>query len=239
MNKNITHKISSYAETFMVGFSSTNNEVGSFSWSNPITVATNEYQTYHATLPTGTKYIAIQCISYRKYYLLIDDIIVGNEAIGGEWMTKTTAETETQLINLDAGTQYEVQVRSDCNPDGWCNMITFETELDGTKVFVTEGDWNIASNWVPQCTPALNNKVIIRADVTILSGCVAEASTSLPCQRLLPSPLPMRDSLPPIANTTSTAGTEPPPMKNGTTTIPASAWRTAQVTSMPTRATWK
>ena len=170
---------SSYAETFMVGFSSTNNEVDSFSWSNPITVSSNVYQTYHANLPVGTKYIAIQCTSYRKYYLIIDDITVGNEAIGGQWMTETTANTETQLTNLNAGTQYEVQVRSDCNPDGWCNMITFETELDGTMVFVDEGDWNTASNWVPQGTPALNNKVIIRADVTIPSGYVAEANRIL------------------------------------------------------------
>ena len=94
-------------------------------------------------------------------------------------MTETTTETEAQLINLDGGTQYEVQVRSDCNPDGWCDMITFETELDGTMVFVAEGDWNTASNWVPQGTPALNNKVIIRADVTIPSGCVAEANRIL------------------------------------------------------------
>ena len=167
--------VSSYAETFMVGFSSTNNEVDSFSWSNPITVATNEYQTYHANLPAGTKYIAIQCTSYRKYYLFIDDITVGNEAIGGQWMTKTTTETEAQLINLNGGTQYEVQVRSDCNPDGWCNIITFETELDGTMVFVAEGDWDDGDNWIPQGIPALNNKVILRAEATVFD--VAEANT--------------------------------------------------------------
>ena len=167
---------SSYAETFMVGVSTTNDEVDSFSWSEPITVSTNVYQTYHATLPAGTKYIAIQCISYRKYFLFIDDITIGHEAIGGQWMTETTAETEAQLINLDGGTQYEVQVRSDCNPDGWCDLVTFETELDGTKVFVTEGDWNTASNWIPEGTPTLDSKVIIRADATIPSGCVAEAN---------------------------------------------------------------
>ena len=166
---------SSYAETFMVGFSSTNNEVDSFSWSNPITVATNEYLTYHANLPAGTKHIAIQCTSYRKYYLFIDDITVGNEASGGQWMTETTVETETQLIDLNGGTQYEVQVRSDCNPDGWCNMITFETELDGTMVFVAEGDWDDGDNWIPQGIPALNNKVILRAEATVFD--VAEANT--------------------------------------------------------------
>jgi hypothetical protein len=169
----------SYAETFMVGFSSTNNEVGSFNWSDPITVNTNVYQTYHATLPAGTKYIAIQCTSYRKYYLFIDDIVIGNEAVAGQWMAETTAETEAQLIDLNGGTTYEVQVRSDCNPDGWCDLITFETELDGTMVFVTEGDWNTASNWVPQGTPAIDNKVIIRADATIPNGCVAEANRIL------------------------------------------------------------
>jgi hypothetical protein len=91
-------------------------------------------------------------------------------------MTETTAETEAQLINLDGGTQYEVQVRSDCNPDGWCDLVTFETELDGTKVFVAEGDWNTASNWMPEGAPTLDSKVIIRADATIPSGCVAEAN---------------------------------------------------------------
>ena len=170
---------SSYPETFMVGFSSTNKEVSSFSWSDPITVSTNAWQTYHADLPADTKYIAIQCTSYLKFYLIIDDIVIGNEAIAGPWMTKTTAETETQLINLHGGTTYEAQVRSDCNPDGWCDMITFETELDGTMVFVTEGDWNTASNWIPEGNPALDSKVIIRADATVPSGCVAEANRIL------------------------------------------------------------
>ncbi|MCR5659423.1 MAG: choice-of-anchor J domain-containing protein [Bacteroidales bacterium] len=168
-----------YAETFMVGFSSTNNEVESFSWGDSITVATTVYQTYHADLPAGTKYIAIQCISHRKYYLYIDDIIIGNEASVGQWMTKNTTETEAQLINLNGGTTYEVQVRSNCDLDSWSEMITFNTELDGTMVLVSEGDWNTASNWLPQGTPALNSKVILRADATIPSGCVAEANRIL------------------------------------------------------------
>ena len=168
-----------YAETFMVGFSSTNNEVESFSWGDSITVATTVYQTYHADLPAGTKYIAIQCISHRKYYLYIDDIIIGNEASVGQWMTKNTTETEAQLINLNGGTTYEVQVRSNCDLDSWSEMITFNTELDGTMVLVSEGDWNTASNWLPQGTPALNSKVILRADATVPSGCVAEANRIL------------------------------------------------------------
>jgi hypothetical protein len=170
---------SSYAETFMVGVSTTNDEIGSFSWSEPITVSTDAYQTYHANLPAGTKYIAIQCTSYRAYYLYIDDITIGNEAIPGQWMTETSVETEAQLINLNGGTPYEVQVRSDCNPDGWSDMITFETELDGTKVFVEEGDWNEADHWIPEGVPGIDNRVIIRADVTIPSGYVAEANRIL------------------------------------------------------------
>ena len=168
-----------YPETFMVGFSSTDNEIGSFSWSDPITVSTNVWNTYDASLPASTKYIAIQCPSVRKYHLFIDDIIIGNEAIAGQWMTNITTETEAHLINLNAGTMYEAQVRSDCNPDGWCDKITFKTELDGTMVFVSEGDWNAASNWIPEGTPTLGNKVIIRADATIPSGCVAEANRIL------------------------------------------------------------
>ena len=92
----------------------------------------------------------------------------------GEWITETTSETEAQLTDLDGGTTYEAQVRSDCNPDGWCNMITFTTLDENTKVFVFEGEWSDGDNWVPVGVPTIDNDVVLRAEATVFD--VAEAN---------------------------------------------------------------
>ena len=92
----------------------------------------------------------------------------------GEWITETTSETEAQLTDLDGGTTYETQVRSDCNPDGWCNMITFTTLDENTKVFVFEGEWSDGDNWVPVGVPTIDNDVILRAEANVFD--VAEAN---------------------------------------------------------------
>ena len=92
----------------------------------------------------------------------------------GEWITETTSETEAQLTDLDGGTTYEAQVRSDCNPDGWCNMIAFTTLDENTKVFVFEGEWSNGDNWVPVGVPTIDNDVILRANATVFD--VAEAN---------------------------------------------------------------
>ena len=92
----------------------------------------------------------------------------------GEWITETTSETEAQLTDLDGGTTYEAQVRSDCNPDGWCNMITFTTLDENTKVFVFEGEWSDGDNWVPVGVPTIDNDVILRAEANVFD--VAEAN---------------------------------------------------------------
>ena len=63
----------SYTETFKVGYSTTNDSVNSFVWSNEYT-ATSTYQTFSGTYPSGTKYVAIQLTSYDQLYLYIDDI---------------------------------------------------------------------------------------------------------------------------------------------------------------------
>ena len=57
-----------YSE-FRVGYSSTTEDISSFSWGNTIT-ATKGYSRYEATFPKGTKYIAIKD---QKYRLIVDD----------------------------------------------------------------------------------------------------------------------------------------------------------------------
>lgn len=66
----------SYTEKFKVGYSTSTNELSSFTWSDEVNDATtSDFKEYRNTsLPSGTKYIAIQYCSGDAYYLYIDDI---------------------------------------------------------------------------------------------------------------------------------------------------------------------
>ena len=81
------------------------------------------------------------------------------------------------LDELEAGKTYEVMVQSVCDAteSDWSEVFTFTTLEDGNKVFVTEGNWNTATNWKPEGVPTLNDDVIIRANTTIPADCVALA----------------------------------------------------------------
>ena len=61
-------------ETFRVGYSTTDNNLSSFTWGNEITNASTAYQRFSANYPAGTKYVAIQHTSDDQYYFFIDDI---------------------------------------------------------------------------------------------------------------------------------------------------------------------
>lgn len=65
--------MSSYPETFKVGYSTTGDSVGAFVWGEEIT-ATTSYQKFEAIYPAGTKYVSIQYTSYDQYYMYVDDI---------------------------------------------------------------------------------------------------------------------------------------------------------------------
>ena len=63
-------------ETFQVGYSTTTNDVSSFTWDQEVSTSTTTYTQYVKTYPAGTKYIAIRYNSNDKYYLFIDDFSV-------------------------------------------------------------------------------------------------------------------------------------------------------------------
>ena len=63
-------------ETFQVGYSTTTNDVSSFTWDQEVSTSTTTYTQYVKTYPAGTKYIAIRYNSNDKYYLYIDDFSV-------------------------------------------------------------------------------------------------------------------------------------------------------------------
>ncbi len=70
---------SSYEESFKVGYSTTDNDVASFTWGEEFkTKNTNASapDKFSAIFPEGVKFIAIQCTSDYKYYLFIDNLKV-------------------------------------------------------------------------------------------------------------------------------------------------------------------
>ena len=62
--------------------------------------------------------------------LHIDNVIIGNPVVAGEWMTVTTHETTAELTNLDPETLYEAYVIGICEGEGESrpsNTVTFTT----------------------------------------------------------------------------------------------------------------
>ena len=48
-----------YEETFRVGYSTTDNNLSSFTWGSPTSSTATEYQLFKANYPVGTKYVAV------------------------------------------------------------------------------------------------------------------------------------------------------------------------------------
>ncbi|MBO4875264.1 MAG: fibronectin type III domain-containing protein, partial [Bacteroidales bacterium] len=64
---------SSYAETFQVGYSTTDNSTGSFTWGTEITASNQEWTLFSETFPANTKYVSVKLNSDDQFYLYLDD----------------------------------------------------------------------------------------------------------------------------------------------------------------------
>ena len=71
---------SSGAETFRVGYSTTDNNLDHFTWGSEIADATTEYKRFSANYPANTKYVAVQHTSDDQYYLFLDDFLFEESA---------------------------------------------------------------------------------------------------------------------------------------------------------------
>ena len=56
------------------GYSSTNNDISSFTWTSALTASTSSWATYESNVPAGTKYIAIKYYGNYAYYAYVDDL---------------------------------------------------------------------------------------------------------------------------------------------------------------------
>ncbi|MCR5180036.1 MAG: choice-of-anchor J domain-containing protein, partial [Bacteroidaceae bacterium] len=61
------------AETFKVGYSTTDTDIANFNWGDEISTSSTSWTAYNNTFPAGTKYVAIYYYSNYKYRLYVDD----------------------------------------------------------------------------------------------------------------------------------------------------------------------
>jgi hypothetical protein len=59
-------------ETFVVGYSTTTNDLSEFTWGEEISTTATEWQKFSATYPAGTKYVAVHYYANYQYYLVVD-----------------------------------------------------------------------------------------------------------------------------------------------------------------------
>ena len=104
-------------ETFKVGYSTTDNNLESFTWGDEIT-ASSSYQRFSANYPAGTKYVAVQHTSDDQYYLFLDDFLFEESAscLEPSGLTISGATTTGATLSWTAGgseTAWDIYVTDD------------------------------------------------------------------------------------------------------------------------------
>ena len=111
--------------------------------------------------------------------LHIDNVTIGTPVAAGTWQTVSAANdaSSANLSGLTAGTKYDVKVAPNCDATLESDVLQFTTVSPNEKWFITEGNWGKASNWEPVGAPTIEQNVVLKANATIESGCVAEAKS--------------------------------------------------------------
>ena len=165
-------KPTSSTETLYFGYSTTTNDLEAFTWTVDL-APIESWQQYTQDLPTDVKYVAFHYFGNYKYYVYVDDIVIGNPIPAGEWETVSTTEMNVTLTGLTPNTLYEAQVKGNCGEEGesrWSESAYFTT-LEGstfTKDIAgygnSNGGWHlIASPVVEAVAPTAQNGFITNA----------------------------------------------------------------------------
>jgi len=125
----------SYTETFIVGYSSTTDDISAFTFGNEVSIVNNQWTQFAEAIPAGTKYICIKYTSQDKHYLFLDDIEIYKPQTTSSWNIVTEINTTSTTIDgLDADKQYDFQIRSIKNrkkgkgTSDWISMQAFKTQ---------------------------------------------------------------------------------------------------------------
>ena len=127
------HVSYSTTTTIQIGYSSTNNATGSFSWGTSQSIASgSSLDLYYEEIPVGTKYVAIRVnsVGSSSYYYLVDDfMVVGPYIEPGTWHTANNVTSPYSISDLDPDTEYEWQIQGICSngTTGWSTEAYFMT----------------------------------------------------------------------------------------------------------------
>lgn len=139
-----------YDETFMVGYSTTDNQTSSFTWGEEI-LAPEEWTLYSDMFPAGTKYIAIAYTANDQYYLFLDDFSFAAPAS----CAKPTSMTATGITTTSAIIGWTDN--NSTTPSSWT------IDVNGTEITnVTENPYTIEN-----LTAATEYTVKVKAACTV------------------------------------------------------------------------
>ena len=158
-------------ESFAVGYSTTTNDLTSFTWGEETANCVNtSYVEYSETLPENVKYVAIKCTSNDKYYLYIDNFSVAEyEAPACEMPTGLAASEITansaKIAWTSEATAWKLQTSAD--GENWTdaegeitNPYTLNALTENTKYYVRvcancgangDSEWTAAINFTTDC----------------------------------------------------------------------------------------
>lgn len=99
------------------------------------------------------------------------------EAGDKNWQTISVNEATATISNLTVETTYELQVQGVVEEatSNWTEAIQFTTVAADVKIFIANGNWDMAANWEPASVPTATDDVVIQAAAVIPAGLVATA----------------------------------------------------------------
>ena len=131
-----------YTESFMVGYSSTTDDIDAFTFDETLSTKENKWIHYDKEIPVGTKYVCIKCTSNDKHYLAMDHFEVYKDQAVSDWQyTLDILSPTTTLNGLEVNTEYDYAVRglkANCMKD-----VTFMTDIQS---FITQTPLQLADN---------------------------------------------------------------------------------------------
>ncbi len=122
-----------YDETFQVGYSTTTNDVNSFTFEDEVTATyADGWGTYTTSFPAGTKYVAVKCTSNDAFYLSVDDFSF-TAGEGGDEPSEPTFEDNLHVKYVNAeGEEVIDTLDLGVRPAGaWMEPFTFTMYTDG------------------------------------------------------------------------------------------------------------
>ena len=182
------HNLDNYTGSHTLGIATTsdNGTTWNVGWSKSYSTS----GTYNVSEEITTSDMGSSDVRFCIYYSgnsynindwYFDDIEVAEVVEPGAFLTATGGENITattfNLTGLTMSTPYEVKIEGHCGSTIVESTVSTFTTLNANDVlFVTEGNWDESSNWIPGI-PTSTSQVSIRANVTIPDKCIAYAST--------------------------------------------------------------